>query len=268
MAQAGVITYSKLMSQEAIERAAQMIREAEYAVALTGAGISTPSGIPDFRSPNTGLWAMENAIEIASILGFKRHPAAFYEWIRPLAKLLVSAQPNPAHIALADLEKAGFIKAIITQNIDMLHEKAGSKVFFEVHGHFRKATCIACYTEYDARPVINQFLEAGAFPICPKCGGVLKPNVILYGEQLPVRELFGAQQAARRCDLMLVAGSSLEVAPAGDLPLIAKQQNARIIIINYEDTHADRLADLRFHQDVATVLPQIAAAVLGEGSST
>ncbi len=253
------------MSEEAIERAARMIREAEYAVALTGAGISTPSGIPDFRSPNTGLWATENAIEIASILGFNRHPAAFYDWIRPLAKLLVAAQPNPAHLALAAMEKAGDIKAVITQNIDMLHEKAGSKVFFEMHGHFRKATCIACYTEYEAEPIINQFLEDGLIPICPQCGGVLKPNVILYGEQLPVRELFAAQQAARRCDLMLVAGSSLEVAPAGDLPVIAKQQNARIIIINYEETHADKMADILFHENVATVLPQIAAVVLKEG---
>ena len=178
------------MTDEAIRTAAQLIRSAHYAVALTGAGISTASGIPDFRSRQSGLWEKDNPAEIASIFGFKRHPQIFYNWIRPLAGLLTEAQPNEAHLALARLETAGYIKAIITQNIDMLLTKAGSRTVYEIHGHLRTATCIECYTEYDAEPIIRKLLEDGEIPLCPQCHGILKPNVILYGEQLPVRELF------------------------------------------------------------------------------
>ncbi len=250
------------MIEEAVQRAACLIREAEYAIALTGAGISTPSGIPDFRSPNSGLWETENPIEVASLLGFKRRPQAFYDWIRPLAKTFLAAEPNPAHLALAELEKAGYVKVIITQNIDMLHTKAGSTAVAEIHGHLRQLTCIECFAEYDAGPIISQFMDDGAVPRCPQCQGVLKPNIILFGEQLPVRQLFAAQQAVRRCDLMLVAGSSLQVAPAGDLPMLARQRNARLIIINREETYADQMADLVFRDDIAATLPRIAAAVM------
>jgi NAD-dependent deacetylase len=250
------------MSVEALHKAARIIRDAEYAVALTGAGISTPSGIPDFRSPNSGLWEDDNAVNTASILGFKRNPQAFFKWMRPLATTLLAAQPNPAHIALAELEHAGYIKSVITQNIDMLHSKAGSQVVHEVHGHLRQATCIECFTEYDAQPLIQQFLADDVMPRCEKCGGILKPNVILYGEQLPVRPLFAAQQAARRCDVMLVVGSSLQVAPAGDFPMMVKDRGARLIQINYLETHIDSMVDVMFHANAAEVLPQIAALVM------
>ena len=252
------------MTDEAIRNAAQLIRSAHYAVALTGAGISTSSGIPDFRSRQSGLWEKANPAEIASIFGFKRHPQIFYNWIRPLIGVLMEAQPNEAHLALARLETAGYVKAIITQNIDMLHARAGSRNVYEIHGHLRTATCIECYTEYDAEPIIRKLLEDGEIPLCPRCHGILKPNVILFGEQLPVRELFAAQQASRRCDLMLVAGSSLQVAPAGDMPLLAKQHGARLIVINFEPTHVDRQADVLFHDNVVDVLPHIAAAVMEE----
>ncbi len=243
-------------------RAARMIRAARHVVALTGAGISTASGIPDFRSQESGLWQNVDAFEVASIFGFRRHPQTFYDWMRPLARQVLDAQPNSAHSALAQLEMQGFLKSLITQNIDMLHVRAGSKNVFEIHGHLRKATCIECYTEYDAQPVIEHFLEDGRIPRCPTCGGILKPDVILFGEQLPVRELFAAQQAARRCDLMLVVGSSLQVAPAGDMPLIARQRGAEIIVINYEDTHMDSQAAIRFRENAADILPRIAAAVI------
>jgi NAD-dependent deacetylase len=242
--------------------AAQKFLDANYAVALTGAGISTPSGIPDFRSPNSGLWENVNAVETASIFGFRRHPQAFFNWMRPFARLIVAAEPNPAHRALADLEAAGYIRSIITQNIDMLHSKAGSKVVVEVHGNLRKATCIECFTEYDARPLIQEFIDNGTIPRCTKCGGILKPNVILFGEQLPVRELYAAQQAVRQCDLMLIVGSSLQVAPAGDIPTMVKQNAGRLIIVNYQHTHADGLADVVIRDNVAEVLPRIAATVM------
>jgi NAD-dependent deacetylase len=250
------------MNDADIQRAARLIHDANYMVALTGAGISTPSGIPDFRSPHSGIWEDANAVETASIFGFKRNPVAFFNWMRPLARLMVSAAPNPAHKALADLERGGYLKSIITQNIDMLHSKAGSETVFEVHGHLRKATCIECFEEYDAEPFLMQFIANGAIPHCQRCGGILKPNVILIGEQLPVRELFAAKQAARQCDLLLIIGSSLQVAPAGDIPTMVKAQGAHLIIINYQPTHVDSMADVVFRDNIAEVLPRIAATVM------
>ncbi|MBN1963639.1 MAG: NAD-dependent deacylase [Anaerolineae bacterium] len=253
------------MNDAGIRHAARLIRNSRYAVALTGAGLSTPSGIPDFRSPTSGLWQNVNAFEVASLFGFKRHPEAFFNWIKPLAQTVLAAAPNPAHIALAQLERAGYLKSIVTQNIDMLHGKAGSQTVYEVHGHFRQATCIECFAEYDAEPFIAAFLNGGDIPRCTACGGVLKPDVILFGEQLPARELVASQQAARRCDLMLIAGSSLLVAPAGDLPLVARQHGARLIVVNYEKTHVDDVAEVVIHENVAQVLPQIAATVMEDG---
>jgi NAD-dependent deacetylase len=167
-------------------------------------------------------------------------------------------------LALAQLEQAGYIKSIITQNIDMLHSRAGSQNVHEVHGNLRKATCIACYSEFEAGPLIARFLTNGQLPRCPKCQGVLKPNVVLFGEQLPAQTFLAAQQAARRCDVMLVAGSSLEVVPIGDLPVQAKRYGARLIIVDYRPTHVDRMAEVMLRADVADVLPHIAALVMEE----
>jgi NAD-dependent deacetylase len=248
---------------EELARAAEMIRRSRYLVALTGAGISTPSGIPDFRSEGSGLWTIYDPMEVASIWAFSRRPEAFFEWVRPLARMIREAQPNPAHYALARLEAAGILKALITQNIDELHQKAGSRRVIEVHGHLREATCIRCYRKVPAAPYLDAFLENGTIPRCEACGGVLKPNVILFGEQLPAQAFLAAQQEARRADVFLVAGSSLEVAPAGDLPILAKEHGARLILINLSPTAADRYADLQIRGDVAEILPLLADAVLG-----
>lgn len=248
--------------QHAIRRAAQLILNARYAIALTGAGISTPSGIPDFRSPHSGLWEKDNAVETASIFGFRRRPQAFYNWMRPLARQVMQASPNPAHVALAKLEQQGYIQSVITQNIDMLHTRAGSVNVHELHGHLRQATCIECFAIYEAKPFIEAFLNEGTIPVCPICGGVLKPNVILFGEQLPVRELLAARQAVRLGDLMLVVGSSLQVAPAGDFPVMVKEHGAALIVINYQPTHVDDIADVLIRANAAEVLPRIADAVL------
>ncbi|MFZ8843043.1 SIR2 family NAD-dependent protein deacylase [Thermoflexus sp.] len=248
---------------EELARAAEMIRRSRYLVALTGAGISTPSGIPDFRSEGSGLWTIYDPMEVASIWAFSRRPEAFFEWVRPLARMIREARPNPAHYALARLEAAGILKALITQNIDELHQKAGSRRVIEVHGHLREATCIRCYRKVPAAPYLDAFLENGTIPRCEVCGGVLKPNVILFGEQLPAQAFLAAQQEARRADVFLVAGSSLEVAPAGDLPILAKEHGARLILINLSPTSADRYADLQIRGDVAEILPLLADAVLG-----
>jgi len=247
-----------------IEKAADLFARARYAVVLTGAGISTPSGIPDFRSPGSGLWEKVDPMMVASILAFRLWPQAFYNWLHPLAELMLNAQPNPAHRALADLENMGLLKAVITQNVDNLHQKAGSTTVYELHGHLREATCTRCRTIVPARPLIEKFIADAQVPRCP-CGGVMKPNVVLFGEQLPLDVLIAAQQEAETCDLMLVAGSHLDVAPASSIPLLAKRRGAKIIIVNYQPTYLDPHADVVIHEDVAVVLPKIVELILAQG---
>jgi NAD-dependent deacetylase len=244
--------------REKITQAAQMIAQSQHIVAFTGAGISTDSGIPDFRSQESGLWQNADPMTVASIYGFRRDPQAFYDWVRPLGEVTLNAAPNPAHDALVDLEQSHNLKSIITQNIDMLHTRAGSSTIFELHGHMREATCIHCFSVYDGEVVMKQFLQDGAVPKCSKCRtGVLKPNVILFGEQLPIRELQGAKEAAHQCDLMLIIGSSLEVAPASEIPLLAQRTGAKIIIVNLEKTYMDAEADVVIHERAALALQEI-----------
>lgn len=244
-----------------IQAAVDLIRSARSVVALTGAGISTPSGIPDFRSPASGLWEQANPFEVANIGAFRRRPQDFYNWIRPLAAMVLAAQPNPAHLALSRLEQMGRLSTIITQNIDDLHTRAGSKNVLEVHGHLREMTCVDCGRAVSTAPHIGPFLETGRIPRCPACSGVLKLNVVLFGEQLPPREFHAAQEAVAGCDVLLVAGSSLEVPPVADLPLEAARRNAAIIIVNLSETFYDRLARVIIRGDVAAVLPQIVDAL-------
>lgn len=245
------------MIDDYIEAAAELIRCADFVVAFTGAGISTDSGIPDFRSHDSGMWNHFDPIEVASIYGFKRNPQAFYDWVKPLADLTLNAQPNAAHKALATLEKQGRLKCIITQNIDTLHHRAGNTIIYELHGHLRQATCTHCFHLYDAEPIMSQFMIDGLVPKCASCGGPIKPNVILFGEQLPFREFQAAKDATRKCDLMIVIGSSLEVAPASDLPILATSTGAKLIIINLEMTESDKIADVVIHERAARVLPAI-----------
>lgn len=244
-----------------ILQAAELIKHSNHAVALTGAGVSTPSGIPDFRSPGSGLWEKADPFTVASIWGFIEQPQNFYDWIRPLAKLTMTAQPNPAHFALAELEAIGKLRAIITQNIDSLHQQAGSQRVLEVHGHIRQATCIRCYHMIDAAPLFDKFIEDGEVPKCEVCGGVMKPNAVLFGEMLPTGVMYEADQESRKCDVMLIAGSSLEVAPAADLPLVAKKHGAKLVIVNKTPTHVDGQAAVVLREDVATALPRIVELV-------
>ena len=177
---------------ENIAFAADLIRQSKYTVILTGAGLSTPSGIPDFRSSGTGLWSKDEPLEVASLSTFRTKPSLFFEWFRPLAGQMFEAKPNPAHQALADLEHQGYVKAIITQNIDALHQKAGSKTVIEMHGTMQTLTCTQCYHQVQAEAYIAVFVERGEIPRCPKCAQVLKPDVILFGEQLPQAAWFKA----------------------------------------------------------------------------
>lgn len=243
-----------------IQRAVELIRRSRHMVAFTGAGQSTASGIPDFRSPGSGLWEKDNPMLVASIWAFRLNPRTFYDWIRPLIETLLHATPNPAHQALAHLEEMGYLKVVITQNIDNLQQRAGSRRVLELHGHMREATCIRCYRVVPVDPGMIQSLLDGKIPVC-ECGGTLKPNVILFGEQLPVRVFNQAMEEARRCDLMLVSGSSLEVAPAADIPFLAVKSGAKGMIINLQPTAFDRHAEVVIHGDVAEILPRIVEAL-------
>ena len=251
-----------LAPHTAIEDAAELIRKAKRAVVLTGAGISTPSGIPDFRSEGTGLWSRDEPLEVASLNTFRTVPERFFEWFRPLAGQIFYANPNGAHKALAQLEEAGHILTIITQNIDALHQKAGSTCVVETHGTLRTLTCTNCYQTFEAESFLKPFIDNGTIPICSHCRAILKPDVILFGEQLPHSAWIQAQRAARSCDLMLVAGSSLEVLPVAGLPMQALDRGAHLIVINNTPTYVNVRADVVIREDVASVLPEIAKRVI------
>ncbi len=251
------------MYEAEIQQAAALLLQSKYAVALTGAGISTPSGIPDFRSAESGLWEKHDPMVVASLIGFRHRPDLFYEWLVPLARTLIQASPNPAHYALAKLESLGILKSVITQNIDLLHSRAGSKTVYEVHGHIREATCITCFAVYPAESLLKEYIESDGKKLlrCASCGSVLKPNVILFGEQLPLKVFNAAQREVRQCDMMVVAGSSLEVYPVADMPRQARAGGAKLILINYSETDYDRVANVTIRGDVADILPRIVQAL-------
>jgi NAD-dependent deacetylase len=247
-----------------IEQAARLFAESKYAVALTGAGISTPSGIPDFRSSRDGLWEKYNPMEVASLSAFRVQPEKFYEWFRPLTRTIIDAKPNPAHNAMAELERIGLLKETITQNIDGLHQKAGSTVVHEVHGTLQTLTCVSCYTKHDADDLVEPFITRGEIPHCTECGSILKPDAILFEEQLPFRTWLAVEEAVKNCDLMLVAGSSLEVVPVARLPYEAVSQGAKLIVVNNQQTYIDSRAEVVINKDVADVLPAIVEQIIHE----
>lgn len=251
-----------MIDRTALVQAAELIRHAEFVVALTGAGISTPSGIPDFRSQGSGIWEKVDPMEVASLKAFRATPEKFYNWIKPLARTLLAAQPNPAHVALARLEAAGRLTVVVTQNIDMLHLRAGSTQVLEVHGNLHQATCLYCYHVQPALPLFEHWLATDEIPLCELCGHVMKPNFILFGEQLPAKIFTEARLAIKQCEVLLVAGSSLEVFPVAELPLLALAHRAHVIMVNRESTPIDDKATVLLRADVAEVLPQLVDEVL------
>ncbi len=238
-------------------RAAELFRKARRVFVLTGAGISTPSGIPDFRSEGTGLWSRDEPLEAASLNTFRTNPENFFQWFRPLAGQIFNAQSNAAHLALAGIESHGIPVTIATQNIDGLHQKAGSKHVIELHGTIRTVSCTQCFKQYESKSFLPAYIDHGAIPLCSSCNGILKPDVILFGEQLPQAAWNEAQKEARQADLMLVAGSSMEVLPVAGLPMQAVDRGAHLIVINNTPTYINVRADIVFMEDVAVVLPEI-----------
>lgn len=250
--------------RDLVNVAAGLISMAKSGVVFTGAGISTPSGIPDFRTPGSGLWSRFNPMEVASLSAFRYHPEKFFNWLHPLAMQIINALPNPAHYALALLEKAGYLQTVITQNIDGLHQRAGSRQVLEIHGTLDSLTCIGCYQKFPSKDFITSYIENGKPPRCPDCNQILKPDAILYEEQLPKQTWLVAEKACQSCNVMIVAGSSLEVTPAALLPQRALDNKAKLIIINNTPTYLDSRAAVRIQGDVADILPLISQAVMND----
>ncbi|MGC8606983.1 MAG: NAD-dependent protein deacetylase [Vulcanisaeta sp.] len=225
---------------EDIKKAADILINARHAIVFTGAGISTESGIPDFRGPQ-GLWKQYNP-EIASIDYFLQNPKDFWLFYRMRMSTLFVAKPNTAHYAVAELERMGIIKAIITQNVDGLHQVAGSRNVIELHGTMKRAVCIACGRTYPMEVAIRKIDSGQIPPLCDECGGILKPDTVLFGE--PVKDFDKARELALMSDAVLVVGSSLSVYPAAYIPIFVKEMGGKVIIINMESTDLDYIADV------------------------
>lgn len=228
------------------------------AVAMTGAGVSTASGLPDFRSSG-GFWAGVDPMKVASRTAFERTPEAFYAFYRRRIDTLDRAAPNPAHVALAALERAGLLDGVITQNVDGLHQAAGSAHVIELHGNLREALCVGCGT---VRPIaaIRDALASGTLPRCDGCGALLKPYIVLFEELLPQGAWAAATSLARASRVMLVAGSSLQVTPASWLPQDTLDAGGQVIVVNQEPTPYDRRAAVTLRGPSEQILPPIAAA--------
>ncbi|MGO9498227.1 MAG: SIR2 family NAD-dependent protein deacylase [Solirubrobacteraceae bacterium] len=248
-------------TESAAARLASLIDEADSVVALTGAGVSVPSGIPDFRSPGTGLWANVDPMEVAHIDAFRRDPARFWNFYGQRFQTLGDKQPNRAHAALVELERAGLLDGVITQNIDRLHERAGTRNLVEVHGSIAHSSCLVCGLRYELEAV--RALHEGAGDGVPRCDcrAPLKPGVVLFGEYLPVDALTRAEALAAGADLMLCIGSSLEVYPVAQLPETTLSNGGQIAIVTKSRTPFDRHAAVRLGGDVVDELEAVLAAL-------
>jgi NAD-dependent deacetylase len=249
-------------------RLAARIREARSVVALTGAGISVPSGIPDFRSPGSGLWQRIDPMEVAHIDAFHEDPERFWRFYAERFATLKDKLPNDAHRALAQLEAEGLLDAVITQNIDMLQRKAGTQQLIEVHGSIARCRCLRCVEQVTlAELPARVAADAQGVPRCSGCGAALKPDVVLFGELLPEQAMADAHELCEHADLLLCVGSSLEVYPVAELPLVTYRAGGTVAIITRGPTPLDRLASERLHGDVVDELRALLAALGNAGGA-
>jgi NAD-dependent deacetylase len=239
-----------------VERLAELMDACRPCVVLTGAGISTESGIPDFRSP-TGVWAQYDPMEYATIDAFLEDPAKVWDFYGKRLAMLDEAQPNDGHRALAELEDRGWVSAIVTQNIDRLHERAGSRVLVEVHGSIRTSSCLAC----GAVVPFAEVVELLPVPGCPRCGRILKPDVVMFGELLPEAAIGRALHLAATAGLLLVVGSSLEVYPVAGLPLETLAAGGSLAIVNRGSTPFDSRASVTIDGGAGETLRALAGAL-------
>jgi NAD-dependent deacetylase len=249
----------------AVIRLAELLRSADRVLALTGAGISVPSGIPDFRSPGTGLWADVDPMEVAHIEVFRRHPERFWGFYGDRFAMLRGKQPNGAHRALVELERRGVLEAVVTQNIDGLHREAGTEDLIEVHGTIGTSSCLACGARYELEDVRGRLgAAADGVPRCD-CGKALKPDVVLFGELLPEPALARASALAAGADVLLCVGSSLEVFPIGQLPEITLAAGGAVALVTKGPTPYDSQAAVKLDGDVVEELEAVLAALANGG---
>jgi NAD-dependent deacetylase len=243
-----------------VRRLAALIEDSGCTVALTGAGISVPSGIPDFRTPETGLWADVDPMKVAHIDVFERDPARFWSYYRPRFQSLAEKRPNGAHEALAELERRGLIEGVVTQNIDRLHRAGGSENVVEVHGSIETSSCRRCAASFELEQVEELFDERGV-ALCSSCGGPVKPDVVLFGELLPESAVARARDLAERAKLMVCIGSSLIVHPVAGLPQLTLEQGGRLAIVTRGATPYDDEAELKLEGEVEVELEALLAAL-------
>jgi NAD-dependent deacetylase len=239
-----------------VDRLAELVSERQPCVVLTGAGVSTESGIPDFRSAG-GIWERYDPTEIANVEALRRDPARVWEFYALRLDALAGAEPNDGHRALAELEEEGWIHAVITQNVDGLHQRAGSREVVEVHGSLHEAECIHC----GVRVPMEDALGSLPLPSCPECGEILKPGVVMFGELLPAAALERAQMLAAEAGLLLVVGSSLEVHPVAALPGETLAAGGALAIVNHGGTPWDSRAELVLDAGAGDTLRGLAAAL-------
>lgn len=243
-----------------IEEARRLLGRSRRIVAFTGAGISTESGIPDFRGPR-GVWARFDPDEF-SLPNFLRSVHArrrFWQFAAELGALLAAARPNAGHLAIAELERRGTCSGVITQNIDRLHQRAGSRRVIELHGDAETAVCMTCGAELPSSALPERAARNDGDPRCPRCSGILKPRTVLFGEALPEKALAQAEKLARKSDLLLVVGSSLAVQPAASLVPMAHRSGAAVVIVNLDATPSDGLAEVVLHGRAGELLPRLVA---------
>ncbi len=249
-----------MLNLEKIKKAAKIVKYSNYVVVFTGAGISTESGIADFRSVD-GLWSRYDPDIYANYYYFLQDPSKFWKMQKEVDDLMDISKPNLAHFAIAELEKLGKVKAIITQNIDMLHQKAGTgengASIFQLHGEYGKLHCVQCKKEFKIGEVDTKNVD---YPVC-ECGGYIKPKVVLFGESLPPGVFDAAMRAATEADCFIVVGSSLVVTPANMLPGIAKQSGAKLIFVNKEETELDYLFDISLKGKASEILTELVKLV-------
>jgi NAD-dependent protein deacetylase/lipoamidase len=243
-----------------VSRLAELVREAGSVVALTGAGVSVPSGIPDFRSPGTGLWEKVDPMEVAHIDVFRRDPERFWSFYGDRFATLREKEPNGAHAALVALEERGLLDAVITQNIDMLHRRAGSRELIEVHGTIATSSCLDCGETVSLGEARARLAADGAMPRCD-CGQPLKPDVVLFGEMLPPGAMERAAELAAHADLLLCVGSSLEVYPVAGLPEVTLRAGGRLALVTQGPTPYDTAATVKLDGDVVAELDALLAAL-------
>jgi NAD-dependent deacetylase len=251
----------------AAERLAALLQGSERAVVLTGAGISVPSGIPDFRTPGRGLWERVNPYEVAHIDAFRRDPDRFWGFYAERFATLVDREPNEAHLALAELERRGLVRAVITQNVDRLHRKAGTRKLIEVHGSIASSVCPECGGRVELERVLELLDTHRGAPECSACLVPLKPDVVLFGELLPAAAMAEAQALAASADLMICVGSSLEVYPVAALPETTLSGGGRLALVTQGETPYDEHAEVKLDGDVVGELRAVLDALTGRPQS-